>query len=222
MGDTTWERWGAASGLVSVAVGAAALIFERGGVRPNAPGNEITDFYLRNGQAQLTQSLLFTAGAAALLWFAGSLRAFLARAEGGTQRLSTLAFGAAVAQAAMNLLAQAFQVGLAGAPHGGQVPPALISIMDAVFILANVPLAVMLAAVAMVSLRTHAFPSWLGWLAALAAAAHALLSASIVTGSGPLAAGGWLATALYPALTVWLVPAAITMIVRIGHGESGT
>jgi len=57
----------------------------------------------------------------------------------------------------MNLLAQAFQVGLAGSPHDGQVPPALISTMDAVFILANVPLAIMLAAVAVVSLRTHAF-----------------------------------------------------------------
>jgi hypothetical protein len=213
----TWERWGAASGLIAVAVGAFALVFERGGVSPNASSADIADFFSRNGQAQLTQSLLFLIGAAALLWFAGSLRTFLARAEGGEARLSTVVFGAAVAQVTMNMLAQAFQIGLAGAP-GGQVPPALLTTTNAIFALVNLPLVVMLLAVTVVSWRTRAFPAWLSGLAALAAAAHAVLVASVAVDSGPLATGGWLSASLYPAFVVWLVPAAIIMITRIGAG----
>jgi hypothetical protein len=34
--------------------------------------------------------------------------------------------------------------------------------------------------------------------------------------SGPLAPNGWLTYALYPVFPVWLVPATIVMIKRIG------
>ncbi|GIH96313.1 hypothetical protein ACFFMN_39185 [Planobispora siamensis] len=212
---TTRERWGATGGLVAVAAGAAAAVFERGGVSPDAPAGQITAFFAANGSAMLAQSALFVIGAAALLWFLAGLRAFLAAAEGGSQRLSTLAFGAGVAQVTINLVAQAFQVGLATAPPE-QVSAGLVALTNAVFTLANVPVAVMLAAVAAVSLRHGAFPPWLGWLGAAAAVAHALLSVSAFAYNGPLAPGGALSYLLYPALVVWLVPAAITMIVRGG------
>lgn len=213
MTETTRERWGAASGLVAVAAGAAALIFERGGISPATPPAEITAFFARNGTAQLQESLLFCAGAMALLWFVGTLRGFLAEAEGGKGRLSAVVFGAAVSQITVNVVAQAFQIGLATTPRG-EVPAALVALANAVFLLANLPLAVMLLAVGVVSWRTGAFPRWLSVVALVAAAAHALLAGSFSVTDGPLAADGWLSFALYPAFVVWLVPAAIIMIVR--------
>ncbi|MEV1249418.1 hypothetical protein [Nonomuraea sp. NPDC049750] len=215
MDETTWQRWGATSGLVAVGAGAGAMVFERGGVSPDEPADQIAAFFAVNGSLLLAQSVLFMIGAAALLWFTGSLRAFLAAAEGGSQRLSTLAFGAGIAQVAVNLMAQAFQIGLATTPPA-QVSGGLVALMDATFALANVPLAVMLGAVALVSLRYRAFPAWLGRLAAVAAGAYAILSANVAVSGGPLGPGGELSYVLYPALVIWLVPAAIIMIRRCG------
>ncbi|MFC4119815.1 hypothetical protein [Nonomuraea zeae] len=219
MNEPAWQRWGMGSGLVAVAAGAAAVLFERGAVSPEQPAPDIAAFFAANGSALVAQSLLFVAGAVALLWFLGCLRVFLAESEGGPARLSTLAFGAGVAQVVLNLIAQAWQIGLATAPPA-QVTGRDLALMNAMFALANVPVAVMFAAVALVSLRHRAFPRWLGWLAAPAAAAYAVLSAGIAVTSGPLAPGGWLQFLLYPALVIWLVPATIVMIARSGRSAA--
>jgi hypothetical protein len=81
-----------------------------------------------------------------------------------------------------------------------------------VFTIANLPLAVMLVAVAIVSLRHRAFPRWLGWLAVVAAGAQAMLWLATVVESGPLASDGWLSFALYPFFMIWLVPATVIMV----------
>jgi hypothetical protein len=177
MNDRTWERYGAASGFAMVVLGAAATAFERAPVTA-------ADF-AANRTALQTQSMLFLASAAVSLWFLGSLRTYLLRAEGGTGRLSTVAFGAGVAWVALNMLAQSFQVGVAGDPQG-DAPVALLKTMIAVFTVANLPLAVVLVAVAVVSLRHHAFPRWLGAISVVAAVAQALLWSATVVQSGPL------------------------------------
>lgn len=201
------ERYAAASGFAIVVLGAAATVFERAPVTA-------ADF-AANRTALVTQSMLFLAGAAVSLWFLGSLRVYLLRAEGGPGRVSTLAFGAGVAWATLNMLAQAFQIGVASDP-GGQAQDALVNTMSATFTIANLPLAVMLVAVAVVSLRHHAFPVWLGWLAVAAAAAHALLWLSTAAESGPLASDSMLSFVLYPFVLIWLVPATVIMVRRAG------
>jgi hypothetical protein len=207
MNESKWERYGAASGFAMVVLGAAATVFERAPVTA-------ADF-AANRTALLTQSMLFLAGAAISLWFIGSLRTHLLRAEGGTGRLATVAFGAGVAWATLNMLAQAFQVGAASDPKG-EAQTALLKTMSAVFTVANLPLAVMLVAVAVVSLRYQTFPQWLGWVAVAAAGAQALLWSATVIQSGPLASDGWLSFALYPFFLIWLVPATVVMIKRAG------
>jgi len=197
------KRFGAASGILMIGLGAAATAFERSPVTA-------ADF-AANRSALVTQGMLFLAGAAVSLWFLGSLRAYLLRAEGGTGRLSTVAFGAGVAWATINMVAQAFQVGVASDPEGS-APEALLKTMSAVFTIANLPLAVMLVAVAVISLRYHAFAIWLAWLAFAAAGAQSVLWVSTVVDTGPLAVDGWLSFALYPFFLIWLLPATIVMI----------
>lgn len=211
MNERKWERYGAASGFAMVVLGIAAMVFERAPVTA-------ADF-AANRTALLTQSMLFLAGAAVSLWFVGSLRTYLLRFEGGTGRLATVAFGAGVAWATLNMVAQTFQIGAASDPKG-EAQAALIKTMNAVFTVANLPLAVMLVAVAVVSLRHQAFPLWLGWVAVAGAGAQALLWSATVIQSGPLASDGWLSFALYPFFVIWLVPATVLMIKRAG--EPGT
>ncbi|WP_370962536.1 hypothetical protein [Amycolatopsis sp. cg9] len=207
------ERWGAASGFAVIVVSAAAMVFERGAVLPADSADAVVAHYTGNRGAIFAQSMLFLAGAALYLWFLGSLRSFLLRAEGGTGRVSAIAFGAGVVWIGLSALAQAFQIGLAAAPAAAALP-ALIATMNAVFTISALPLAVLLAAVAAVTWRHHAFPAWLGWVAVVAAGAQILLWSSTVVGSGPLAADGWLSYALYPVFLVWLVPATVVMTGR--------
>jgi hypothetical protein len=64
------------------------------------------------------------------------------------------------------------------------------SVLWALSVIAYVPFAVMLAAVAVVSLRTRALPAWLGWFSGFAAMAHLIMSIGLVAESGPLVPGG--------------------------------
>jgi hypothetical protein len=213
MNERRWERYGAASGFAVVIFGAAAMMFERTPVTA-------ADF-AANRTALLTQSMLFLAGAAVTMWFVGSLRSFLVRFEGGTGRLTAVVFGSGVAWITLNMAAQAFQVGVASDPSG-EAQTALLKTMNAVFTVANLPLAVMLLAVAVVSLRYRAFPLWLGWVAVAAAVGQALLWLATVIQSGPLASDGWLSLVLYPLFLIWLVPATIIMIRRAGEPQATT
>jgi hypothetical protein len=216
MTETRWERCGAASGFGAILAGAAAMVFERGSLSASDPVATIVTHYTNNGDALRAQALLFVVGAGFFLWFVGSLRSFLSRAAGGCERLSTVVFGAGVASTVVTLVALAFQVGLAGAASkAGQ--PALVGTMDALFVIANLPLAVMLAAVAVVTFRTAVLPSWLGWLSVLAALAQLVPVFGIALDGGPLAADGWLSAYLpYPLYAVWLVCTVIVTVVRLG------
>ena len=90
--------------------------------------------------------------AGAWLWFLGSLRSYLLRAEGGTGTLSTAAFGAGFVGIVVQVLIQAPQSALAMA-SSGNVEPGLALVMAnmayAFNVIAYVPLAVMLVAVAL-------------------------------------------------------------------------
>jgi hypothetical protein len=217
MDQMRWERWGAASGFGAILAGAAAMIFERGTLSASDPVATIVAHYTDNHDALRAQALMFVIGAGFFLWFAGSLRSFLARAEGGTGRLSMVAYGAGVASTVVTLVALAFQVGLASAASdAGQ--PALIGMMDALFVIANLPLAVMLIAIAIVTFRTGAFPAWLGWLSVVAGLAQLVPVLGIALDGGPLAADGWLSAYLpYPLYALWLACTVIVTVARLGQ-----
>ena len=216
MGEKSWERVGAASGLGAIVTGAAALAFERGPVSASDPVTKIAAYYADNQGALRAQALLFVLGAGFFLWFLGSLRSFLAQAEGGNGRLSNLVMSAGAVSTVVTLAALAFQIGLAGAPQdAGQ--PAIIGTMDALFVVANLPLAVMLIAFAVLAFRTAAYPVWLGWLSVMAALAQLIPVCGIVIDGGPLAADGWVSAYLpYPLYALWLAGAAVITTLRIG------
>jgi hypothetical protein len=210
MREASWERLGAASGFAAFASGAAGGALERGWPSGNDP-TAVAAFIAQHRAAILGQSMLFVLSAGIYLWFLGSLRDFLARAEGGTGRVSAVAFGAGSAWVALSMVAQAFQVGVA-MPAAGTPQPALLCMLAAAFGIANLPLAVMLVAVAAVSWRTHAVPRWLGWISVVTAGAELILWMGTVVDSGPLAPTGWLAYVLYPAFAIWLLPTTVVMM----------
>jgi hypothetical protein len=220
MNDARWNRWGAASGYLALLLGFAAASFERGAPPANAPVEQSLAYFIRYRSELLVQSLLFVLSAGALLWFIGCLRAFLRRAEGQEGRLAGVAFGAGLLWAGLQLVLQASQVALAmGATP--ELPAVLAGLMGdlgyALSVIAYVPMAILLAAVAVVSWRYRAFPGWLAWLSAAAAAVHLLMAGGLAAESGPLVPGGALTYVLYFLTAVWQVAAPTLMIVRLGR-----
>ncbi|HEX6198130.1 MAG TPA: hypothetical protein VFZ37_19625 [Jiangellaceae bacterium] len=218
MNEIRWERLGAASGFAVVALGAAGAAFERGAPDASATGEEFVAFFADNRGALLMQSLLFVLSAGAFLWFLGSLRDFLAKAEGGTGRLSMVAFGAGAVGIAISVLIQAPQIALAVASRT-EVEPGLAGVIAglgyALTLIAYVPLAVMFAAVAVIAFRTRVFPVWLGWLSAVAAAGYLMMSLGIVVDNGPLVPGAELTYIVLPIYVVWLIAVTAVMIARL-------
>ncbi len=217
MNEVKWRRWGAATGYLAVALGLAAASFERGAPPANAPLEQALAYFVQYRKELLAQSLLFVLSAGVLLWFIGCLRSFLRRAEQGSGRLSSIAFGAGILWAGLQMVMQAAQVALAmGATP--ELPPALAGMMgdlSYVFsVIAYVPMGIMLFAVAVVTWRFKALPAWLGWLSAAAAAVNLIMAAGIVANEGLLVPGGLLTYVLYLLQAVWQVAVPTVMIAR--------
>jgi hypothetical protein len=209
------ERWNAASGYIVIVLGIAGAAFERGSPPLTAPIEEVVAFWSKYQRELLAQSVMFVLSAAAYLWFFASLRSALMRAEGGTGTVSTVAFGAGIVSAGLQMILQCFQAALAVAAPG-TLERGLValfgSLLWALSVIAYVPMGVLLAAVAAVSFIYRAFPRWLAWFSAAASLAHFIMTLGLVVESGPLVPGDATTYALYATALLWLIATTTVMV----------
>ena len=129
--------------------------------------------------------------------------------------MSGIAFAAGALAVGLNILGQAAQITLT-LPSQARIPPdvaaAVADLCLVTLNLANLPAGVMFLAIALLSLRLRAYPRWLGWIAAAAAAASFVSTLSLVPADGPLSPTGALTTALRLVPLLWYVPAAVVML----------
>jgi hypothetical protein len=191
MTDRLWERIGAACGIFYVVL----LI---GGDSLGGPTSRVA-FSL-----EILAFLFF-------LFFLGSLCSAMRRAEGGSGWLSTTAYGAGLMSVTIKV-ASAAPVLAARYRAGGldpQLARSLQDINDASFALTFFPLAVFLAAFAIVAIQSGALPGWLGRAAAVLSVAFLFGG---LAGSANLASE-WagLPMLLYP---FWVIATSIVLIRR--------
>ncbi len=145
------------------------------------------------------------------LFFLGSLWGALRQAEGGAGLLSASAFGAGLMSITIKL-ASAAPV-LAARANADALDPAMTDVLhdinNASFALTFFPLAAMLAAFALVAVRSTALPSWLGWAAAALSAAFAVGG---VAGSADLASD-WAGLPML-VFTLWIIAVSVLLIRR--------
>lgn len=187
MQERIWPRLGAISGLLYV-----ALLF--GG--SSIPVGE--DF---EGVAELAGLLLF-------IPFLGYLFSVLRRAEGEGGWLSATAFGA-------GLLALTIKLGSAAPSYAargleeGPLHTALHTMNGVAFVLTMLPLGVLVAAVAILALKTRVLPIWLGWMSA-------------VTAPVLLVNGTFLEAEFVPAFllfALWMVTTSVVLTLRAGRAN---
>lgn len=161
------------SGVVFVLLlGAAALVVQNFTFMP--PAEEALELF-EDRWAIVGGAYLGALSAFFLLWFAGSLRSFLAASDSGETRLASLAFGGGVFAAAM--VALSFVMLAAGAERlalgDGLSPDVATTILDLSGVItgnaAPLGFAAMLLATAIVVYRTKAMHVWVAWVSGLLA-----------------------------------------------------
>jgi hypothetical protein len=145
------------------------------------------------------------------LFFLGSLWGAMRRAEGGGGILSATAFGAGVMSITIKL-ASAAPV-LAARANASELDPQMTGVLqdinNASFALTFFPLAAMLAAFALVAIRSAALPGWLGWAAAALSVAFAVGG---LVGSADLASD-WAGLPML-IFTPWVIATSVVLIRR--------
>jgi hypothetical protein len=135
-----------------------------------------------------------------LMWFAGSMYKTLRQNEGGEELLALIAFGGGFASGISIALAYSAIViiaGLAGGESGiGPIEAVLLNMLYSnIIVVAGFPMAVLIGATSLVSLRTSMFPKWFSWI-------------SVVITIGLLTPEGWIILA--PAM-IWLFGVSIRL-----------
>jgi hypothetical protein len=211
------ERLAPLTGIAVLLLGLAGLIVWEGPAdRPewDAPRGVILT-YFGDRDTVIFGSFLLMLAAVFFLWFVGSLRAVLRRAEGDVGRLSAIAYGGGLAAAAFMLAMPASNV--LGALYAKQLSP---EGAQTFFLFGNVFLypaamaaAVLVAATALVALRTGALPRWLAWLSLVLALW--LLIPPLGSGAGtPENPAAWTGLAALPGVPVWTAVTAVVLMLK--------
>jgi hypothetical protein len=163
------ERAAALTGISAVALWVLGLVvLETIADQPgtNATGADALAYFEGEEHAILAGTFFFMLGAAFFLWFVGTLRARLYLAEGGTRRLTGIAYAGGLVAAASLLFLGSTQA--AGTLNKANLSPQAAQVYrglgDAFFYAAEPAAGVLILATGMIVLQTHALPRWLGWI----------------------------------------------------------
>lgn len=194
--ETRNEQYAAITGVVAIGLLVlGAVLFDFYEYLPEA---DDIQFHLEDNSTRVqVAGYVGVLAAFFFYWFASSLRAMLRAAEGGTGRVSNIAFGGAIG--AGTLMAGGFVLLLAAGARAGTdagisgiAATTTYDIYGLVFGSA-VPLAlgVMIAAFSVIALRTRVVPQWLGW-------------ASVVIAVGSISPLSYIFVALDALWVVWI------------------
>jgi hypothetical protein len=173
------ERWAPIAGIVFVVLMVVGSMLVGDVPGPNAPQHEIVAYLTDSAQQtrNIIGAYLWVVGALTFLVFLIRLRNDLRRAEGGTEYLSNLVFGAGAAFAAVWMASAsifasvAYAIRLRGAPvTDGDLVRVLPPLGRLLLLLGGgfAGILVLLAASAVI-FRTGLFARWLAWLGIVAA-----------------------------------------------------
>ena len=217
--DVRGRRIDASTGIVAVLLYIAALVVH--GTPPEAAdtADEIGKFFTDKRDEILLASFLAGLAGAFFLWWLGSLRYWLKRGEAGEGRLSAAAFLAGGIAIALSLTGACVEAGLAFRVGGQGDQPlvrALFDIRSALYAMAGLGFAAMIAAASCSGARGGRLPRSAFWSGSVIAGLNAAAASALFAEKGFFATGGAMpAIALLTALG-WFVAVALLMIRRPG------
>ena len=188
-----YARYGAATGIVAVIlIVVGFFIFGADIPRADDSAQEWASFYKDNQTQVQVGVTIISVGLFFLIWFLGSLRSAIAAAEGGSDRLASIAFGGGIVAVGFFLIV--LTGGTAAAFRPDELDPSLTRALNDFGALAGVPasggFAALFAASAIAGYRHGAFPAPIAGFSALAAVCAPLAFTGAYTDSGVFAPDG--------------------------------
>ena len=232
MEGSRWERYGAASGIAFAILAVATVL-----IVPQSPPaaddslGQIQGYFREHRDGLLMAGYLTGLAIAFALWFTGTLRSHLVRAEGGTGRMSSIAFGGGLVAGSAALIGTAITSALAFSAQSSvagseAVTRAMFDLGNMAFSLAWFPIAVLVGATALISSRTGALPAWHARISGVLSIAFIVAAASAFVESGMLAAGGAYGYAMFLRFVAWVLVTSILVMQRVpsatGRPVAGT
>ena len=216
MSDRMWTRIAAAGGIFYVLLTLLGNdVLGSGGEGPDmtATRSQIGAYVGTHPPTALSWAALYIEllGILAFVFFLGSLWSVLRRAEGEHGPFSAIAFGAGLVSVGVKIASLPAAIAAFYRAQEGmdpQLAAALLDMNGVSFVLTWAIDAVLLAATAVVVLRTGALPRWLGWIAAV-------LSPALLVGVAFATSFGFVPYVLYT--TLWIVATSIVLIRHAGE-----
>jgi len=210
-----WERFAPLAGALAVPFWLAGVIL----ISTKAKGSEgpkILASYQHHSDGILLAGFLWSLGVLLFIWFLASLRSHYLAAEGGTGRVTSIAWGGGlIASTIALLIPTADEVGALNKDKFDASGAAVLHhFSDAFFVGAEYALSLLFFASAILVLRYAVLPRWLGWLS---------LVIGIVLLIGPI---GW--AAFIFATPIWTIIVSVLLWrraeapTRIGEPAVGT
>ena len=216
MSERTWERIGAASGIVVAILFGVSFIIFLGANPGNTPdiqhASDATQYVSNHKDAIRAELLLNSIAIVVFVWFLGNLWSRYRAAEGGPARVSAIASAGGIVGAAMVLAGFVVGATFALKPAVANVPE--LYVLQSMFTgLGAAAFTVFFLASAKVILRSGALPAGLGALAVVAGIASALGFVAIFADEGIFnaATGAFGLWVRYAAFVVWVFLASIAM-----------
>jgi len=221
MSNDRWIRVGAATGILAVVLFGVGFAVIPDLPDADAASAEIAAYWGDDSNAIQVGAAFLAASALALLWFLATLTSVLRAAEGGP-RLASTAFGAGLLGIGVLLAGIGVFAVAALRPENMQANPelaqALYDFNAMGYGVSSLVFAGFFVATGLVTLRFGGLPSWLGWLALVAALATALRLGSLFTTDGPFAFDGVLGFwAPLIAFAAWTLAASVVLVEALGR-----
>jgi len=211
VGAATWTRRTPWAGMAFVVLAVTGNALQGSTPALHGDSGAVAEFYTEKATAIAVGMMLSLVSVFFLAWFLGSLRRHLAASEGPEGWITAVASGGGVAT--VGLLAAGFALNSAGALRARET--GITRDVAAVFydsslaltgLAASLTMAVLLAATALVTLRSGTLPRWFGWTSAVLAVLGIVTPVSFVL------------SLLFP---VWVAVAAILLARPGAAGRTG-
>jgi hypothetical protein len=221
-----WERMWAASGVLSVVLFCCGLFFADviapGYPALDDPAADVARYFADNENEVRALAFFHTLSAVALVFFAAYLRVVMRRSDPDADGLAALAFGSGITAAVFLLLSALFFRALAEPVVSGDEP-----VQHALLLLSYlaggpaiaVPLAPLIGAGSLVTVRGGAIPGWVAWLGFFAMVLGVLAATMLL---GPADNNSALFGVLLVAAGLaflWVLAASVALVARAGRGQ---
>jgi hypothetical protein len=223
MTEQRWEKLGASTGIVFVILAFASFVLGGELPKPGDPAEQVVSFYTDDSDRILWSMWLWGVAGIAFLWFLGSLRSHLMKAEGDTGRLSAVAFGAGIAGGVVYSIGVTISSALAfgvAQNASAELTNVLSDLATHLYNGSAFAFFVLVLATTLISGRTKVFPAWLGWFGWLVALLTLGGTLTLVFDTGPFSTGEIVSILGFFGFFLWFLALAITVTRQVGRGST--